>query len=470
MKKIENIMGEEVYSFLSPFREIDRIGDPFALWDEKKKRYYVYCTGGKYKCWSSADMKEWQFHGDSYQVTEKSFGDIHYWAPEVYLRDGVYYMAYSSAKKGGGKDGKPRHSISVARSEDPEGPFVDFLDKPLLCPDYSVIDASLFFDDDGRVYLTYSRDCSENYYGNGKKRISQIYGVEIAKDLSSVIGEPVLLSSPSEPWELVSGDPIWNEGPCIFKKNGTYYLLFTANYYASVHYCVGYATSSSPLGEYKKAKENPILVGDGIYTSGTGHCNYVRSPDMSELYMVYHSHSSVTNDLNPIADRTPCFDKMQVTEDGRLVVSGASWLYQPLPSGLLGQYKEYENIKIENSYPVLEGSLSVLRDGVSKPSCGREYTCTLSIAEEGKLAVSYTGDKTLLRLWLFISGDKYPESLSCVINGEYEIECVCKEKRGKDAPIVIGMGALPEGVKAQKLEITFEGDTVTLSEIVAVVK
>ncbi|MBR5449057.1 MAG: glycoside hydrolase family 43 protein, partial [Clostridia bacterium] len=305
----------------SPYHAVTGIGDPFVMYDDASGKYYMYVTGGQYfKCLSSDTMKEWKSEGNSYVVSDKSFGVKNFWAPEVYKVGSDYYMVYSAMNEGG------RYNIGLAKASNPQGPFTDVYDRPLFAPDYSVIDASLFFDDDGRVYLFFSKDCSENTVAGLKT--SQSFGIELKKDLSATIGEPVLLSTPVFAWESKSGTTRWNEGPFVFKQNGIYYLLFSANYYGSEHYTVGYATAKSPLGPYEKAANNPLLVGDGVNTSGTGHCALTRSPDGSEIYISYHSHNNPL-DLSKV-NRIPCIDKLTVTESGELRLSGHTPTVQPL--------------------------------------------------------------------------------------------------------------------------------------------
>ena len=395
----------KVGGYKCPFRSIRHIGDPFMLYDDVTNKYYMYCTGGKYQCWSSDTMEEWTAHGDSYLVTEKSFGEVNYWAPEVYKIGDTFYQVYSAARM---IDGKKRHSIGIASAKCPTGPFTDIYDRPLFAPDYSIIDASLLFDD-GKVYLYYSRDCSENYV-NGK-RTSQTFGIEVKPDFSGTVGDPVLLATPESPWELISGDVVWNEGPCVFKRGELYYLLFTANYYASVHYCVGYAVSKSPLGPFEKAKENPIVVGDGIYTSGTGHCNIAYSPDKSEMYMVYHSHFDVTNTTNPVADRTPCVDKIVFDENGKMLVNGPFVAKQPFLSGTNGLYKKYEGVTVSSSQG---GDVSLLTDGAIVTEKVYKFN--------GECEITLTYDKplTLESIWIYSDKDakNAPKSVYAVVCGE----------------------------------------------------
>ena len=110
--------------FVSPYRQISHIGDPYVLYDEASGKYYMYCTGGKFRCWSSDTFKSWTELGDAYTETEKSFGTQNYWAPEVYKWNGAYYMVYSAARKVEGSLSSTglRHSIGLAKADNPAGP------------------------------------------------------------------------------------------------------------------------------------------------------------------------------------------------------------------------------------------------------------------------------------------------------------------------------------------------------------
>ena len=463
--------------FVSPYRQISHIGDPFVLYDEASGKYYMYCTGGKFRCWSSDTFKSWTELGDAYTETEKSFGTQNYWAPEVYKWNGAYYMVYSAARPAEGSLSSTglRHSIGLAKADSPAGPFTDVYDHPLYAPDSSVIDASLLFDDDGKIYLFYAKDCSENVV-DGKKT-SQVFGIELAQDLSGTVGEPVLLATPQAAWEKQSGSTLWNEGPCVFKKNGTYYLLFTANYYASAAYSVGYATSASPLGTYTKAAENPILRGDGVYTSGTGHCSVTRSPDGSELYLVYHSHADVTQTTNPVANRTPCFDKLTVRPDGRLAVSGASVAMQPIPSGANGLYKKYDGVTVTSSFRTLSGNVGNLIDGIV-PFGRTDADSIYRFADgAGCITLAYDTPIKLHSLWIYgMSMAQFsPKNVHAVINGTYKTKVRHFSTSIALTPVVLTFDGLPDGTQVRRVDLYFTcadsaGNSAAVSEVITVAK
>ena len=463
--------------FSNPYRSINHIGDPFVLYDEASGKYYMYCTGGKFKCWSSDSFSSWTYEGEVYTATDKSFGTQSYWAPEVYKWNGAYYMVYSAARPAEESLSTAglRHSIGLAKADSPAGPFTDVYDHPLYAPDYSVIDASLLFDDDGKIYLFYAKDCSENVV-DGKKT-SQVFGIELASDLGSTVGEPVLLATPTAAWEKQSGSTLWNEGPCVFKQNGTYYLLFTANYYASAAYSVGYATSASPLGTYQKAAENPILRGDGVYTSGTGHCSVTRSPDGTEMYMVYHSHADVAETTNPIANRTPCFDKLTVRPDGRLAVSGASVAMQPIPSGANGLYKKYDGVTATSSLRTLSGSVESLLDGVV-PFGRTDADSIYRFADgDGCITLAYDTPIKLHSLWIYgMSMVQFsPKNVYAVINGTYKTKVRHFSASIALTPVVLTFDGLPEGTEVSRVDLYFTcadsaGNSAAVSEVITVAK
>ncbi|MBE6632597.1 MAG: hypothetical protein E7623_07885, partial [Ruminococcaceae bacterium] len=217
--------------------------DPFIL--EYDGIYYLYSTGGmQFTVRKSKDLKQWQnVSAPILRLSETGWASQNGWAPEVYEYNGKFYFIYSAQAANG------VHSIDIAVCDTPDGKFKPLKrGDPFFSPGYSVIDGSLFFDDDGKIYMYYSKDCSTNVL-NGKNT-SQTYGIELKSDLSGTVGEPVLISTPEQNWELVSGNYIWNEGPVVFKKDGTYYLLYSANYYNSEHYAVGYAYSDSPLKKF----------------------------------------------------------------------------------------------------------------------------------------------------------------------------------------------------------------------------
>lgn len=303
---------------------IRNIGDPFVL-RARDGTYYCYATSAPdgFKAWLSTDLVNWSDTGYVYRRSQGSWGEADFWAPEVVAYNNRYYMHYSARWS---QNRSLR--IGVAIADSPAGPFVDFFNRPMFDFGYAAIDGHVFFDDDGRKYFYYSRDCSENVVDG--RHESHIYVAELNDDLVSFKGDPHLIAQPEQEWELRSGPEwLWNEGPYVLKHDGRYYLMYSANFYAGREYAVGYAIAGHPTGPFIKAAHNPVLFSHSPEISGPGHNSVTVSPDGRELIIVYHTH---TDPLNPSADRQVCIDRMGFKSDGSLFVHGPTSTPQDVPS------------------------------------------------------------------------------------------------------------------------------------------
>ena len=341
------------------------LGDPYVLY-VKDDKYYMYGTGGArhgFAAYSSSDLVHWKNEGQVWFANNKNGWsdstagwDGAYWAPEVYEVKGKFYMFYSAQWKVNPTKEYENFRIGVAVADKPTGPFIDVINKPVFDPGYPIIDANVFFDNDGRLYLYYSR-CAYKHpvksevAGWAKNKgwfdeveESWVYGVELKPDFSGVIGKPVLLLRPPSTmkdkqagWESrsVTSKEVnrrWTEGSVTFRNGDTYYIMYSANYFGGKNYAVGYATSKSPLGPFEKSADNPILsknVDKGGIVTGTGHNSVTYSPDGKEMFCVYHGRTTATGD-----DRVVFIDRMKIAQGGRLVVEGPTTDPQPLPSGV----------------------------------------------------------------------------------------------------------------------------------------
>ena len=99
------------------------IRDPFVL--AQDGRYYLYGTRGA-TCWGAADgfdvyvsrdLEEWEGPTVCFRNDGTFWADRNYWAPEVYARDGAYYMFASF------KNEQRCRGTAVLRADSPLGPF-----------------------------------------------------------------------------------------------------------------------------------------------------------------------------------------------------------------------------------------------------------------------------------------------------------------------------------------------------------
>lgn len=321
-------------------------GDPYIL-KASDGVYYMVGTGGVkdgFKMYSSTDLQTWTDEGRIYRGnTTESWNVANFWAPELYEYNGKFYLLFSADWRENPNNELENFRIGMAVSDSPTGPYTDLFDRPIFDPGYPVIDGNLLFED-GKVYLYYSRCCYKNPVESevadwarsqglfDEIEESWVYGVEMKPDFSGIIGEPELLLRPplkmddeQAEWEsrsVTSGEVNrrWTEGSYIFKKNDLYYMMYSANYFGGKNYAVGYATSESPLGPFKKADNNPVLqknVEQGGIVTGTGHNSITISPDGKTMLCVYHGRTSATGN-----ERVVFIDPMEITADGKLVVHG----------------------------------------------------------------------------------------------------------------------------------------------------
>lgn len=332
------------------------MGDPFILHAADGK-YYLYGTGGGAKdgfaAYSSKDLVEWKYEGQVYYGnTDSSWCIGAFWAPEVYEHGGKYYLFYSAQWRHNPTNEKENFRIGVAVSDSPAGPFKDLMNRPVFDPGYPIIDANVYFDDNGKCYLYYSRCCykhpveSEIATWARKKgwyeeiEESWVYGVELSPDFKRVEGKPVLLLRPpvkmddqQNAWESrsVTAHEVnrrWTEGSFTFKHGDTYYIMYSANFFGGQYYAVGYATGQHPLGPFTKAAGNPVLqknTAKGGTVSGTGHNSITYSPDGKEMFCVYHARTKATGHK-----RMVFIDRMAILPDGRLKVYGPTTAPQPI--------------------------------------------------------------------------------------------------------------------------------------------
>ena len=283
--------------------QITNIGDPFVY--RVGDVYYMVATSAPdgFLCYKSKNLVDWTKIGYCYR--NSPWAENCFWAPEVYFRRGKYYMFYTARKA-------KNHSlrIGVAVSDSPEGEFKDLTDGPLFDLSYAAIDATLLSDDDGKEYIYFARDCSENII-NGV-HTSQIYVAEIAPDYKSLLTEPVMVTTPDLPYET-SHDKNWqwNEGPVLLKENGKYYLNYSVNCFDCADYCVGCAVADSPTGPFRKY-EAPVLVKAENF-SGPGHNSFFYSKE-GKLMTAFHIH---TDPEKPSGNRRACIAEAEITADGK---------------------------------------------------------------------------------------------------------------------------------------------------------
>ena len=259
-------------------------GDVTVL--EEGGKYYMCCTGGG--MWVSDDLVDWEFHAVEHIPV----------APDLVKYQGRFYLT-----------GNTDH-VYVANH--PLGPYEDLgLFKntgPVEEGWNGGFDTKIYVDDDGTPYLFWP--------GRG---ISGIYGVRLdPNDLTTFAGKPVHLFgfNPMHAWERYGEmneypGVAWIEGPWVIKRNGIYYLEYSASGTQWKTYAEGYYTATSPLGPYSYAPNNPLLRKTEGLVTGTAHGSIVKLKDRDEWWQFYTIVLS-----NPPGGRRIGMDKVTFDADG----------------------------------------------------------------------------------------------------------------------------------------------------------
>lgn len=242
--------------------------DPGVVHDGTQ--YVMACTGGGFPLRTSEDLVHWTPAGRIFaEGSLPAWAVSHFWAPEIHRVDDRF-VAYFSARHADGS-----YALGAATASSALGPYTD-IGRPLLHdPTPGVIDVHFFEAPDGARYLTWKVD------GNDVGAPTPIYIQPLETDGITLTGTRR---------EILRNDRAWEgavvEGQWMIHHEGTYYLFYSGNAYATSRYGVGVARASDPLGPFEKLG-SPILTSNDAF-HGPGHGSVVTGPS-GDLVHVYHS-------------------------------------------------------------------------------------------------------------------------------------------------------------------------------------
>ncbi|SEF98008.1 alpha-N-arabinofuranosidase [Nonomuraea solani] len=178
------------------------------------------------------------------------------WAPTVRHHDGRFYVVSTLAVNRRG------HLTFVVTADDPAGPWSDPV--PL---EAEGIDPSLFFDDDGRCWLTACRDAVTGGPG-------ELWMRELDLDRLELAGPTHVL------WQgAVRG--AWVEAPHLYKRDGVYHLI-AAEGGTERNHSVTAARAGAVTGPYVTDPRSPLLThrhrGPDEPVHNVGHADLVDTP------------------------------------------------------------------------------------------------------------------------------------------------------------------------------------------------
>lgn len=289
------------------------LSDPFILPDSASHIYYMTGTGGK--MWKSRDMKMWTGPYSVVDIDSTSWmgPNPQIWAAEIHPYKGKYYYFATftnTAVKIDTVRGNviDRRASQVLVSDYPDGPYRLFGDKTFLPANQPTLDATLWFDKDGKPYIVYCGEWLQNWNGTIEKR-------EMKPDLSGTVGKAkVLFRASDSPWsrEKEDGKVKFNkvtDGPYLFRTGtGRLGMIWTSWVYNVYTMGVAYSKSGTLDGPWIQEKEpiTPPNFGHGmIFRDFNGN-----------LLLSLHSHK----DVNGRYIRIPHLFKVDLSGDKLKVI------------------------------------------------------------------------------------------------------------------------------------------------------
>ena len=285
--------------------------DPAAL--VHNCTFYINCghdegggTGFVMNNWfilKSTDMVNWTRINNALTLGAFKWANANAWAGQMITKGGKFYW-FVPVNKIGSCPNNCGMAIGVAVGDSPEGPFTDYLGKPLIddlleMSNWNLtldsdtpytIDPTAFVDDDGQAYLMYG--------GFGR-----LVGAKL-----NLNGNNVSLNGKLQ---YVSGASGFFEAAYIIKRSGTYYVIYAAG---SNPATIDYATSTSVLGPYTRRGRILNALPTTSTDAATSH------PGVAEFagqwYLVYH----VSNGPNGggTYHREVAVDKLNFNSDGTI--------------------------------------------------------------------------------------------------------------------------------------------------------
>ncbi|WP_169306545.1 family 43 glycosylhydrolase [Cohnella pontilimi] len=256
--------------------------DPWMMKHPDGWYYFTKTTGGNVTLWRSKSITGVDA-GDSKVVwtppANTSYSQ-NIWAPELHYLDYKWYIYFAADD---GRNESHRMYVLENESADPFTGTWTFKGKISDSTDRWAIDGTVL-EAGGIKYFIWSG-------WEGTTNVKQNLYIAQMTNPWTIGSERVLISSPTYPWET-NTDPKVNEGPEVIVKGNTINLVYSASGSWTDTYSLGLITasiSSNLLDPTSWTKKNtPIFQsGNGIYAPG--HASFVKSPDGSEDWIIYHT-------------------------------------------------------------------------------------------------------------------------------------------------------------------------------------
>jgi xylan 1,4-beta-xylosidase len=215
----------------------------------------------------SRDLVNWKQIGnvidrpDMMPFDGNALGNNGVYAPQIAHHNGTFYVINTCVGCGGN---------FIVTAKNPAGPW----SKPIWLPHIGGIDPSLFFDDDGKVYIIHQGNPpAKRYDAHTAIWLMEVDPVTFAKRSDDVV---LVDGGDKAPWHTE-----YIEGPHLYKVNGEYMVWAAGGGTGYYHGELAYK-SSKPFGPYTANPNNPVLTQFGLPddrpnpVTATGHAELLQ--------------------------------------------------------------------------------------------------------------------------------------------------------------------------------------------------
>ena len=295
-----------------------RVHDPVVI--REGDTYHLFCTGRGIAHFTSKDLDNWEKADPVFPEkpawTDEVVPDFrnHIWAPDIFFKDGTYYLYYSISAFG-----KNTSAIGVATnttldSSDKNYKWVDHGIVIQSIPNrdlWNAIDPNIVFDDKGDAWMTFGS------FWNGLKLFK-------LDDSFTKVAQPQewhTLARRERSFDIAdkdAGDAAL-EAPFIFKREGWYYLFLSWDLCCrgeNSTYKVVVGKSRDVEGPYFDKDGKNLFHGGGSLVIqgnenwyGAGHCSVYTFDN--EDYLFFHAYDASDEGRSKLKIR-----KINWTSDG----------------------------------------------------------------------------------------------------------------------------------------------------------
>jgi len=252
---------------------------------------------------SSEDLVNWKKYSHVIDTSAVKWAKRAMWAPCIVKKNQQYFLFFSANdiqapfREGYKTEENKIGGIGIGVASKPEGPYKDYLGKPLIQEFYNKaqpIDQFVFQDKDGQYYIIYGGWSHCNI-------------AKLKDDFTGLVPYP----DGSMVREITPEGYV--EGPLMFIRNGKYYLMWSEGGWTNDTYKVAYGIADSPFGPFKKM--DIVLKSDPEIATGAGHHSVVNVPGTDDWYIFYHRRPIPNKGRD---HRVVCVDRVYFNADGTI--------------------------------------------------------------------------------------------------------------------------------------------------------